>query len=304
MDSTSPTKNSAKTDSEREDADCGDEEIPEGSDDSDSETLNSSVTGDPAATIYGGNIAAACEATNAVAKSMTAEERLERRRTRNRLNARRNREIRRREEKLQEEKEALRRENETLRREKSALENEVRELREVVRQLPIVASHATRLPTLPVSVYTPYDSILRQAGLFQQASAAAQGLSGLQTSIFHQLSHPSAPMLFHPSMLPPDHRSPHSLNRLNESIQSSLSGMIFPHPRDAQALLYAMHRQDANPLGGVDRRTPPQPPGRVASTAEEAKESPANSTGRPRKKAKSTPKAKDSPQIDDKTTRK
>jgi hypothetical protein len=304
MDSTSLTKNSAKTDGEREDADSGDEEIPEGSDDSDSETLNSSTTGDPAATIYGGNIAAACEATNAVAKSMTAEERLERRRTRNRLNARRNREIRRREEKLQEDKEALRQDNENLRREKSALENEVRELREVVRQLTSVASHATRMPTLPVSVYTPYDSIVRQAGLFQQASAAAQGLPSLPSSIFHQLSQPSAATLFHPAMLPPDHTSPHSLNRLSESIQSSLSGMTFQHPRDAQALLYAMQRQDANPFGGVDRRTARVPPCPVASTAEEAKDSLANPTGRPRKKAKFIQKAKDAPQIDDKTTRK
>ena len=262
MDPTKDKNEAAKEETREEASRREEEQVPVGDledADADGESMESSdAMADPAATIYGGNIAAACEATNAVAKTITAEERLERRRTRNRLNARRNREIRRREEKLNEEKEGLRQMNETLRREKRALEQEVQDLREIVRQLtstPTASHNHSWLSALSASASLPptlnplANPLSSQRSLLQLAPThglTANPLLGAQSSALHQQlsSQHGGPsgILFPPVALAEQQRLP-SLT-LNDAIQSSMSLAHFPaRPRDAQSLIHAaLHR--------------------------------------------------------------
>ena len=278
---------------ESEDAEEEEDEVEEEDTVSmDEQSTDATMAADPAATIYGGNIAAACEATNAVAKTISAEERLERRRTRNRLNARRNREIRRREEKLKEEKEGLRQINESLRRENLALEQEVRDLREIVRQLTSTSTASQAAATsqhpawlsalsaragLPSTFNNPLSNPLSsQSGLLQLEPA--RGLSNplltAQSSILQQRMSSAQQLgggvggrlLFPPVALPEQQRLP-SLT-LNDAIQSSLSR--FPsRPGESQSILQAALQRglDSLPTSGISSNDMLPPEGPMSSSA-------------------------------------
>ena len=208
--------------------------LPQESEDSESLTSASQALPNPAASIYGGNIAAACEATNAVTKTVSAEERLERRRTRNRLNARRNRENKRREEKLKEERDTLQQANDSLRRENAVLQEEVGQLREVIRQLT-AASQPSWLSTVAsvpptFNPLNPLHNPLSNLPSFLSPQGAPQSVTNpllAQSSIFHRMAASHGPRLLFPPVPLAEHQRLPSLS-LNDTIQSSLAARYPP----------------------------------------------------------------------------